>query len=192
MTAGAVAFFFDFGDPVEFVGIRFDVIVGVVEPGDGVQAGAFGLALGDDGVGHADDGGRVHAATEFGEDGTVGAESALDGLRKDAAEVLFVFSVGSVADSLTRIEIPILADIVLYTVLGGPQQRGRRRWDGMNADVGRQVCNRKMREPAGDVLFANFKRSSCKQHQRIKDGAPSDLAVVERVVEMVRSDGVFG
>ena len=75
VVAGAAAFFFDFGEMGKFT----PVWLGLVVPSDGVEAGAFGGAAGDDNVGHADDGRGVHAAAEFGEDGTVGTEAALDG-----------------------------------------------------------------------------------------------------------------
>ena len=107
--AGAAALFFDFGE----VGALVPVGFGVVVVGDGVEARGFGGAAGDDGVGHADDGGGVHAAAEFGEDGAVGAEPAPHGFGENGAEMLFVFGVGAVTDSFARIEIPILADGVL-------------------------------------------------------------------------------
>src|SRR6266478_7324730 len=62
----------------------------------------------------------------------------------------------------------------------------------MDPDVGRQMGGRKKREPAGDVFFAERECFSCEQYKWIEDGAPGDLAVVERVVEMARADGVFG
>jgi len=68
------------------------------------------LAAGDDDVGHAHNGGGVHAATEFCEDWSIGTESAVDGGGQDCAEVFFVFGVGAITDFLLRIEIPILAD----------------------------------------------------------------------------------
>ena len=113
---------------MEFVRVGFEVVVGVVEPGDGVEAWAFGFAAGDDGIRHADDGGGVHAAAEFGEDGAVGAESALDGCGQDGAEVFFVFGVGAVADALARIEIPILADDVLCRARRSTNEDGGTEW----------------------------------------------------------------
>src|SRR6266496_1158551 len=83
--------------------------VGTIEPGDGIETWTFRFSTSDDHVGHTDDGGGVHAAAEFGEDGAVGAQAALDGLRKYGAEVFFVFRVRAVTDALARIEIPILA-----------------------------------------------------------------------------------
>ena len=61
VIAWAAAFFFDFGDPMEFVEIRLEVIVGVVVPGDGVHARAIGLATSHDEVGHANNRAGVHA-----------------------------------------------------------------------------------------------------------------------------------
>ena len=110
MKSGTSAFLFDFGDPVEFVPVGFEVVVGVVEPGDGVETGAFGSASRDDGIGYADDGGRVHAAAEFGKDRAVGAEAAFHGCCEGEAKVFFVFGVGAIADALARIKIPILTD----------------------------------------------------------------------------------
>jgi len=107
--AGATALFLDFGE----VGALIPVGFGVVVIRDGVQARSFGGSAGDDGVSHADDGGGVHTAAEFGEDGTVGAEPAADGFTEDGAEALFVFGVGAVTDFLGRIEIPILGDGLL-------------------------------------------------------------------------------
>ena len=86
-------------------------------------------------IGHADDGRGVHAAAELGENRAIGAEAALDGCGQDRAEVFFVFGIRAVADSLARIEIPILAD----GVLSGSEEHGRGRRDGMDADVGCQM-----------------------------------------------------
>ena len=190
MESDSVAFFFDFGDPMEFVGVGFEVVVRVIEPRDGVKPRAFGVAARDDDISHADDGGGVHAAAELGEDRAVGAEAALDGSGQGGAEVFFVFSVGTVADSPARIEIPILAD----DVLSGSEEHGRRRRDSVDADVRCEVRGGENRycEPAGDVLFADFERFSCEQNERIENRAPSNLIVVERVVEMARADGVLG
>ena len=113
MEADSAALLFDFGEIGEFVHVGFDVVERVVVPRDRVEAGAFGLAAGDDGVGDAHNGGGVHAATEFGENWSIGTESALDGRGQDGAEVFFVFGVGAITDFLLRIEIPILADGML-------------------------------------------------------------------------------
>ena len=109
MGAGAAALFFYFGEVRALVPVRF----GVVVVGDGVEARGFSGPAGDDGVGHADDGGGVHAAAELGEDGTVGTEPATDGFAEDGAEVFFVFGVAAVTDFVDGIEIPILGDGVL-------------------------------------------------------------------------------
>src|SRR5713101_2316531 len=170
------------------------MIVGVVEPRDGINARAFGLAAGNDKVGYADDGGGVHAAAQLREDWTVGAELAPDGCGKNSAEVFLVFSIGVVTDSLPRIEIPILADDVLYAVFAEPQEH-RRGWPyGMNTDIRRQMRGRKRwyHKPASDVLFADFERFSRKPDERIEDGGPGDVVFFERVVELMRADGIFG
>ena len=120
VDAGAAAFFFYFGE----VGTLVPVGFGVVVVGDGVEARGFGVAAGDDGVRHADDGGGVHAAAEFGEDGAVGAEPAADGFSEDGAEVLFVFGVGAVTDSLARIKIPVLADAYAFPVCMSTDEDG--------------------------------------------------------------------
>src|SRR6266480_2730613 len=49
----------------------------------------------------------------------------------------------------------------------------------------------KEREPAGDVLFAEREGSSGKQDEWIKNGAPCNLILIERVVQMARADRVF-
>ena len=116
MKASSASFLVNFGDPVEFIGVGFQVVVGVVEPGDCVEALAFGGAA-NDGVRHTDDGRRVHATAELGEDGAIGAEAALDSCGQGGAEMFFVFGVGAVADALARIKIPIFSDDVLCAVL---------------------------------------------------------------------------
>ena len=113
VVAGAAALLFDFGEMRNFAPVGF----GFVEPSEGVEAGALGLALGNDYIRHADDGRGVHAAGKFGEDGAVGAEAALDGCGQGGAEVFFVFGVGAVADALARIEVPIFSDDVFCAVL---------------------------------------------------------------------------
>ena len=62
----------------------------------------------------------------------------------------------------------------------------------MNSDVGRQMSGREEREPAGDVLFAEREGLSGEENERIENGAPGDLVIVERIVEMARADGIFG
>ena len=69
------AFFFDFGEIRAFIPVGF----GVVVVGDCVKAGGCGGATGDDGIGHADDRGRIPAAAEFAKDRPVGAKASLDG-----------------------------------------------------------------------------------------------------------------
>src|SRR5713101_1750755 len=140
MAAGAAALFFDLGE----VRTLIPVGLGVVKVGDGIEARGFGGAAGNNGVRHADDGRRIHAATQLGEDGAVRAEPAAHGFTEDGSEMLFVFPIGPVTDSLVRIEIPVLSD----GVLSGPYEDGRRRWDGMDPDVGRQMSRREKREPA--------------------------------------------
>src|ERR1700722_12503348 len=107
---GAAALFFDFGEVEALVPVGFRVVV----VGDGVEARGFGRARGDDGVGHAHDGGRVHAAAKLGEDGPVGAKPAADGFAENGAKVLFVLGVSVVTDSLVWIEFPIFADGVVF------------------------------------------------------------------------------
>src|SRR6266851_6765804 len=138
VSAGAAALFFDFAE----VGALVPVGFGVVVVGDGVEARGFGGAAGDDGVRHAHDGGGVHAPAELGEDGAVRAEPAPDGFGEDAAEVLFVFGVSAVTDSLAGLEIPILAD----GVLSGSYGHGGRRRHRVNPDVGGQMSGGEERE----------------------------------------------
>ncbi len=184
MEPDSAALFLDFGEIGAFVisGVR------VVVPRDGIESGHFGGAACDDGICHADNGGGVHAATEVSEDGAVGTESPLDGFGKDGAEVFFVFGVGAVADFLLRIEIPILP----YSVFSGPEENGRGRWDCIDANIRRQMCGREHRQPASDVLLVECEGFARKQNEWIKDGAPGDLVVFERIVEMARTDGIFG
>src|SRR6266403_3422421 len=118
VVASTAALFFDFSEIGALVPVGFDVVVSVVVPRDRVEARGFGGAAGNDDIGHADDGGGVHAATEFGEDRAIGTDTTLEGRGEDAAEVLLVFGVGAVTDSLVRIEIPILTD----GVLSGPEE----------------------------------------------------------------------
>src|SRR5215472_14807572 len=62
-ATGASAFFFDFGDPAEFIGLRLEMIIGVVVPGDGIETRARGLIEGKQLVGYADNRSGVQAAT---------------------------------------------------------------------------------------------------------------------------------
>src|SRR5258707_15652128 len=106
MAAGPSALLFDLGE----VGALVPVGFGVVVVGECVEAWGFGGAAGDDGVRHAHDGGRIHAPAQLGEHGAVRAEPAADGFTEDGAEVLFIFGVSTVTDTLARIEIPILVN----------------------------------------------------------------------------------
>src|SRR5437762_2615570 len=47
------------------------------------------------------------------------------------------------------------------------------------------------REPPGNVLVAEGKGFPGKQDEWIKNGAPCDLILVERVVQMARADRIF-
>src|SRR5207253_10676250 len=109
VAAGNASLFFHFGE----IGALVPVGLGVVVVGQGIEARSFGGASDDDGVRHANDGRGVHAPAELREDGAVGTEPAADSFAEDGAEMLFVFDVRAVANSLTRVEIPILANSVL-------------------------------------------------------------------------------
>ena len=86
-----------------------------------------------DQISHADNGRGVHAAAEFGEDGTVGAEPTLHRCSKGGAKVFFVFGVGAVANAFTGIELPIFADNVVCAMFAWSQQDRTRWWDGLDA-----------------------------------------------------------
>src|SRR5713226_4734980 len=109
MAAGAAALLFHLGE----VGALVPVGFGVVVVGEGVEARGLGGTAGDDRVRHAHDGGGVHATAQLRKDGAVRAEPAANGFTEDGAEALFVFGVGTVADSFVWIKIPILADRML-------------------------------------------------------------------------------
>src|SRR6185437_7929820 len=86
---------------------------------------AAGARLGSDShnqVCHADDGGGIHAAAEFGEDRTVGTEAALHRCSEHGAEVFFIFSFGTISVALVGIEVPISSNSVFRAVLAAPQQ----------------------------------------------------------------------
>ena len=53
------------------------------------------------------------------------------------------------------------------------------------------MSGREEREPAGDVFFAEREGFAGEENERVEDGAPGDLVVVDRIVEMARADGVF-
>ena len=160
MQTRFAALFFDFDDPAELVCIGFNIVVGIVVPGDGVKTRAFGLAASDDKIGHANDGGGVHATAEIGNDGTVGAEITPDGCREGYAEVLLVFSVSAIANSFFCVEVPVPGDDAIHAVFAGPQYHRRTRRDRMNAIVRRQMCSRIHSHPASDVLFTDLERFS--------------------------------
>src|ERR1700756_1203016 len=109
MGARAAALFFDSSEVGALVPVGFGIII----VGDGVEARRIGGSPGDDIVGHGYNRRGVYAAAEFSEDGAVRAQPAADGLAEDAAEVFFEFGVGSVADFLVRIKIPIPANGML-------------------------------------------------------------------------------
>src|SRR6266436_3093368 len=164
MAAHAATLLFNLGKVGSFVQTRIRVVV----PRDGVETRNFGAVACDDRVGHADDGGRVHASTKLGEDGPIRTESALDGFLENNAEMFLILGVSAVSNFIVRIKIPILVNRVfssLYKHQGG--------WrNSMDADIGSQMRGGKHREPAGDVLLANFKCPPRIQHQRIEDRAP--------------------
>ena len=121
VAAGAAALFFDFGNPVEFVRLRFQVIVGIVIPGNGVEARALGFAARQNGVGGADDRRGIQAAAEFRKNGAIGAQSAADSSGKKSAEMLSELHIGAIADFLGGIEIPVLANNMIYAMLARPE-----------------------------------------------------------------------
>src|SRR6267154_1320367 len=183
MKAGAAALLFDLGE----IGALIPVGFGIVVIRKCVEARGFCGCASDDGVGHADDGGGVHAAAKLREDWTVGTQTATNGLAKNCAEVLLVFSVGAVTDSLVRVKIPILRD----GVSSRSEHDERRRRDRVYYDVRRQVSRRKKGKPAGDVFFAEGEGFASKENKWVEDRAPGHLIVVERIVEMACADWVF-
>jgi len=162
--------------------------LGIVEVRDSVETRGFGGTPGDDRVGHADDGGRVHAPAEFGESGSVGAKSAPHGFGEYGAEVLFIFAFTVITDSLVRVKIPVCA----HGMLSRSYEHQRRGRDGTNARVGRQVSGGEVGEPAGDVLFAKCEALAAEKNECIEDRAPGHLVFVERIVKMARADWIFG
>ena len=69
--------------------------------GECVEARCFRSFIRQNVVRHADNRRRVQSAAQFGEDGRVRTQPALNGLPEDVAEVLFIFRVGLVADATT-------------------------------------------------------------------------------------------
>src|SRR5579864_7430829 len=61
----------------------------------------------------------------------------------------------------------------------------------MNPGIRRQVSRRKGRQPSGDIFFLKRESLSGKQDERIEDGAPGDMVLVQRIIKRVRPDGVF-
>src|SRR6266404_3991830 len=154
VATGPSALFFDLREIRALVPVGF----GVVVVGDSVEPPSFGVSAGDDGVCDTNDGGRIHAAAEFGEYGTVRTQPSPHRLPENNSEVLFKFRISAVADLLLRIEIPILADRVLPC----PYEY-RCAWrDGMDPNVRSQVSRREQREAASDVFFFRLKAFSGK------------------------------
>src|SRR5690349_13574677 len=77
-------------------------------------------------------------------------------------------------------------------LLSGLQEYREGRRDRMNLYIGCEMHSREVREPAGDILFADGEGSSGKPDKRIEEGTPRDLVVVERIIKMARADWIFG
>src|SRR5437016_5824743 len=159
MRAGAAALFFDFGE----VGALVPVGFGVVIIRERVEARRLCDATGDDGVRHANNRGGVHAAAQLSENGTVGPKPAADGFGKERAEMLLVFAVCLIMDSLVGIELPIL----LNRSFASSQQYGTRRGNRVDTHVWRKVSRGEEREPACDVLLTQRKGSSGEKNERV-------------------------
>lgn len=57
-------------------------------------------------------------------------------------------------------------------MLSRPYEDERRGWDGLDADVRRQMNSGEEREPAGEVLFAEREGFTRKEDKGVEDGAP--------------------
>src|ERR1700723_491236 len=116
VPAGAATFFFNLRE----IGALVPVGFGAVIHRERVEPRGFGSTAGDDGIGHADNGRRVSATREFGENGPIGTKFALDGCGEDGAEVLLVFGIRAVPDFVLGVEIPIFA----HCAFSGSEKHG--------------------------------------------------------------------
>ena len=88
---------------------------GVVEIGNGIETNRIGGSAGHFQVGHAYDGRGIHSSTQLGEDWPIGTQPAPYGLGECRPKVIFVFSVGLIADSFCGVEIPIFLNGLLQS-----------------------------------------------------------------------------
>src|SRR5690349_15003661 len=145
MPTGSTAFLFDLGEIWSFIPVWF----GVVVIGDRIETRRFGGATCYDVVGHTDNRGRVSPAAQFGKDGAVRAQPPSHSFTEHLAEVLLIFPVYAVADSFSRIKVPILVD--------GTASRSNvheTRWRyRVDPDVRRQVSGREKGQPSSNVFL---------------------------------------
>src|ERR1700682_4845761 len=130
MNTGPSTAFFDLLEvtPVVSVGL------GLVVVRDCVEARCL-CTFPCDNVRHADNRRRVEPSTKFGEDRRVGTQPAPHRLPEDMTEVLFVFSIGSVADARFRAEAPEALN--RGTTLTNADELAR--WNFANLTIRRQV-----------------------------------------------------
>src|ERR1700677_1734483 len=61
----------------------------------------------------------------------------------------------------------------------------------MDPDVRSQMGGGKGRKPSGNVLLNKRESFVGEDNEWIEEGAPGDLVIGDRIVEMARSDGIF-
>src|SRR5258708_12468802 len=103
MTTRSATLLFDFAEIRAFISSR---LLRVIE-GNRVQPGSFRFASGEDVVRHANDRRGIQPPAQFSENRRVRTQPAADCLVENVTEVLFVFLVSLVSDSLLRLKSPI-------------------------------------------------------------------------------------
>jgi len=106
VMAGPASFLLDFREIGTLVPMGFRIVV----VGNRVEPGSVEEAFCEKVIGRADDRRRIHSAAQFREHWDIGSHSPTHGLREDYAEMLFVFSVRSVADCFRGVEVPVFSD----------------------------------------------------------------------------------
>src|SRR5271155_5509317 len=102
VSTNSAALLLDFFKKGRLIPVWFRIVV----VRNGVEPRSFRESSRGKGIGHANDGRRVHSSTEFREHGTLRAKSPLHGFAKHGTKVFLVFAVMAVNDFLRCVEVP--------------------------------------------------------------------------------------
>src|SRR5271168_3635240 len=121
----------------------------VVVIGQRVQPRTQAAFVGEACIGHANDGRRIHATTEFGKNGLAGTQTPANGIREYGTKVFLIFKIGAIPKECLGQEFPILSDHSAAGLYLDETSRGNREDSAIRSQVGSWEKSK----PAGKILI---------------------------------------